>query len=310
MTQHRTILDCDPGRDDALAIALALASPAEVALLGITAVAGNVPLEQTQRNARLVAELCGRGDLPVYAGAARPLIRELETAAHVHGEEGLAGLAVREPARPLERRHAVDLLIETLRAAGPGTITLVASGPLTNLAMAFSEAPDALAGIARIVVMGGAWEAHGNVTPTAEFNIYVDPHAAAVVFGCGRPITVIGLDVTHRVRATAAHAEHLRAAGSPFGPLLRPHGEAAPDLPLHDPCTIAWLVAPDLFETHYVNLAVECEGAYTLGATVVDRRGRSGRAPNVDWATEVDGAAVLDLLVERLSRLATAPAAP
>ena len=213
MTQHRVILDCDPGRDDAFAIALALASPEEIELIGITTVAGNVPLELTHRNARFLCELCGHKRVPVHAGADRPLLRGPVTAEAVHGPSGLDGLEVAEPARPLRRQHAVDFMVETLRAAGEAAITLVACGPLTNLAMVLSEAPEVSASVRQIVLMGGASHAKGNVTPAAEFNIHVDPDAAAVVFACGRPITVFSLDATYQVLAGPEHAERLESLG-------------------------------------------------------------------------------------------------
>ncbi len=313
MTRQKIILDCDPGRDDALAIALALASPDEIELLGLTAVAGNVALELTQRNARLICEICGHGDVEVYAGADRPLARAAVTAGHVHGATGLDGIEVREPAVPLGDRHAVDFIVETLTAAGEDEITLVAVGPLTNLATAFARAPEVLPRVRRIVVMGGARREGGNVTPAAEFNIYADPEAAAAVFSCGRPLVVIGLDVTYRVLATLAHARRMEALGTPparaLAALLRPVGPRGERkfgpgaTPLHDPCTIAWLLRPELFETRHVNVAVETGSDLTLGATVVDFWSATDRAPNAHWAHEVDGEGVLDLLIDRIGRL-------
>ncbi len=313
MTAQPIILDCDPGRDDTLAIALALASPEEIASLGITTVAGNVPLELTQRNARFVCELCGHAEVPVYAGADRPLKRASVTAEAVHGQSGLEGLEVVEPRQPLESQHAVDFMIEALRASDDAAVDLVATGPLTNLAMTFSEAPDVLAKIRRIVLMGGASRAGGNVTPAAEFNIHVDPDAAAIVFACGRPITVFSLDATYQVLAGPAHANRLErlggAAGRRLAALLRPvrggnEGRFGPGrLPLHDPCTVAWLLKPALFETQAVPVAVETKGAHTLGATVVDWWGVTGRPATADWVTTADGEGVLDLLIERIARL-------
>ena len=313
MTRHRVILDCDPGRDDAFAIALALASPEEIELLGITTVAGNVPLELTERNARFLCELCGHQEVAVHAGADRPLLREPVTAERVHGESGLEGLEVEEPAMRLRRQHAVDFLVETLRSADEASVTLVACGPLTNLAMAFSEAPDILKGIRRTVLMGGASRAGGNVTPAAEFNVHVDPDAAAVVFACGRPITVFSLDATYQVLVGPDHAGRLESLGGEaarrLANLMRPYRSRAgtrfgPDrMPLHDPCTVAWLLRPGLFQTQAVPVAVETAGKHTLGATVVDWWGVTGQSANADWVTEADGEAVLDLLIERIGRL-------
>ena len=312
-SRHRIILDCDPGRDDALAIAMALASPAEIDLAGITAVAGNVPLEVTYRNARFLCELCGFPDLPVHAGAARPLVRELETATRHHGESGLEGVEVGMPAGPIGSRTAVGFIAETLRAGADGEITLVAIGPLTNIAILAREHPDLVPKVREIVVMGGASSAGGNVTPTAEFNVWADPHAAAIVFECGRPLTVHGLDVTHRVLAAPRHAERLAEAGGEaarrLAPLLHPAagsrgGRFGSDRsPIHDPCTIAWLLHPELFATETVPVAVETEGTHTLGETVVDWWRVTEREPNARWVTEADGEAVLALLIDRIARL-------
>ena len=313
MPKHRILLDCDPGRDDALAIAIALASTAEVGLVGITAVAGNVPLALTYRNARFVCDLCGFPGVPVHAGADRPLARQPVTGTRAHGESGLEGMAVDVPPLAVEPGGAIPFMNETLRAAADDEITLVAIGPLTNVAILVAESPELLPKIRRIVLMGGASRAGGNVTPAAEFNIYADPHAAARVLDCGRPMTVVSLDATHQVLATPAHAERLaRAGGEParrLAALLRPavHSRTArfgPDrLPIHDPCTIAWLLRPELFRAEPVPVAVETAGTHTLGATVVDWWGVTGKPPNAHWVTEVDGEAVLDLLIERIEWL-------
>ena len=313
MPKHRVLLDCDPGRDDALSIAMALASTSEIELVGITAVAGNVPLALTYRNARFICDLCGFPEVPVYAGADRPLARQPVTGTRAHGESGLEGMAVDVPLLAVEPGGAVPFMNETLRAAADDEITLVAIGPLTNVAIFAAESPELLPKIRRIVLMGGASRAGGNVTPAAEFNIYADPHAAARVLDCGRPMTVVSLDATHQVLATPAHAERLaRAGGEParrLAALLRPavHGRTArfgPDrLPIHDPCTIAWLLRPELFRAEPVPVAVETAGTHTLGATVVDWWGVTGKPPNAHWVMEVDGEAVLDLLIERIGRL-------
>lgn len=313
MTRHRIIIDCDPGRDDALAIALALASPEEIELIGITAVAGNVALELTERNARFICELCGHGEVEVYPGASRPLVREPLAGRETHGKMGLEGLEVREPTARRRDRHAVDFITETLKAAGENEITLVAIAPLTNLAMVFAEDPELLPRVGRIVVMGGASRTGGNITPAAEFNTFADPHAAATVYACGRPITVMSLDVTYQVLSHLDHAKRLSDTGGEaaraLANLMRPFDRRREPLfgpgriPLHDPCTIAWLLQPELFETKTVNVAVETEGSHTLGATVVDWWGVTDRAPNADWAVGVDAEAVLELLIERIGRL-------
>ncbi len=311
--RRRIILDCDPGRDDALAIAMALASPAEIDLAGVTAVAGNVPLELTYRNARFLCALSGFPDTPVHAGADRPLVREPVTATRHHGESGLEGVEVEMPAGPIGSRTAVRFIGDSLRAAAGGEITLVAVGPLTNIALLAREHPESLAKVREIVVMGGASRAGGNVTPAAEFNVYADPHAAAIVFDCGRPLTIHGLDVTHQVLAAPVHAERLERAGGEaarrLAPLLHPAtgsrgARFGPDrAPIHDPCTIAWLLRPELFRTEEVPVAVETEGPHAFGETVVDRWGVTGREPNARWVTEADGEAVLDLLIDRIARL-------
>ena len=313
MPKHRVLLDCDPGRDDALAIAMVLASTAETELVGITAVAGNVPLVLTYRNARFICDLCGFPEVPVHAGADKPLARQPVTGTRAHGESGLEGMAVEVPPLAVEPGGAIPFMNETLRAAADDEITLVAIGPLTNVAMLVGEAPELLPKIRRIVIMGGASRAGGNVTPAAEFNIYADPHAAARVFDCGRPLTIVSLDATHQVLATPAHAERLaHAGGAParrLAALLRPAALSrtarfGPDrLPIHDPCTIAWLLQPDLFEAKPVPVAVETDGTHTLGATVADWWGVTGKPPNAQWVTEVDGERVLDLLIERIERL-------
>ena len=312
-SRRRIILDCDPGRDDALAIAMALASPAEIEIAGITTVAGNVPIEVTYRNARFLRGLCGFPDTPVHAGAGRALVREPVTAVSHHGESGLEGVEVGMPAGPIESHRAVAFMADTLRASGDGDISLVAIGPLTNLALLFLGHPELVPKVREIVVMGGASRAGGNVTPAAEFNVYADPHAAAIVFDCGRPMTIHGLDVTHQVLAAPGHAERLAetggAAARQLAPLLHPAagsrgGRFGPDRsPIHDPCTIAWLLRPELFAAETVPVAVETEGTRTLGETVVDWWGVTGREPNARWVTEADGEAVLDLLIDRIAKL-------
>ena len=313
MRRRRIILDCDPGRDDALAIAMVLASAAEIELVGITAVAGNVPLALTYRNARFICDLCGFPGVAVHAGADKPLAREPVTGTRAHGESGLEGMEVDMRPGAVEPGGATAFMNETLRIAADDEITLVAIGPLTNVAALVAESPALLPKIRQIVLMGGASRAGGNVTPTAEFNVYADPHAAARVLDCGRPMTIISLDATHQVLASPARAERLARAGSEparrLAALLRPavHSRTArfgPDrLPIHDPCTIAWLLQPELFKTESVPVAVETEGTHTLGATVVDWWGVTGKPPNAHWVTEADGEGVLDLLIERIGRL-------
>lgn len=312
MTPSKIIIDTDPGQDDAAAIMLALASP-ELEVLGITAVAGNVPLALTERNARMVTEISGRGDIAVYAGADRPLARKLVTAEHVHGKTGLDGIDLFEPARPLETKHAVDFLIETLRNEPAGTITLCPLGPLTNIAMVIERAPDVVKRIKQIVLMGGGFFEGGNITPSAEFNIYVDPEAARIVFGAGIPLTMMPLDVTHKVLTTKTRVERLRANGNrasiamadmlEFFERFDEEKYGTDGGPLHDPTVIAWLLDPDMFSGRNCNVEIETGSDLTLGATVVDWWKVTGRPENVFVARDVDADRFFDLLIERLGRL-------
>jgi purine nucleosidase len=312
MSRRRVIIDCDPGQDDAVMLLLAFASPEELDVLGVTTVAGNVPLALTQRNARLVCELAGREDIPVYAGCARPMVRKLITAEAVHGNSGIDGMEIREPRLGLQRQHAVDFIVETLMASPAESVTLVPTGPLTNIAMAIVGEPAILPKVRDIVLMGGAMREGGNTTPSAEFNILVDPHAAHVVFGCGRPIVAMGLDVTHQVLATPPRIERIRAlnhdvARAVCGMLTafnrhdsRKYGFEGP--PLHDPCTIAWLLEPAIFQAKACNVAVELHSELTMGHTAVDFWNVSGRPANARWVHAVDAEAFYDLLTERLAR--------
>lgn len=304
MPARRIIIDTDPGIDDAVAILLALASP-ELAVEGIVAVAGNTPLAVTEANARAICELAGRNDIAVYAGCSRPITGSQITAEHFHGEGGLGGLVLPRPTMASRTEHGVDVTIGLLRAAPPKSIAWCALGPLTNIAMALVKAPDIVAGVGELVLMGGASRALGNVTPAAEFNIHADPHAARVVFESGLPITMVPLDVTHQVRSTAERVARIRALGTPVGTvvaalLTAPGGEPHA---LHDPCVIAHLLAPELFAGSRANVAVECESALTLGMTVVDWRGISGRPANANVLHTVDADGFYALLERRLAML-------
>ncbi|MCC5982828.1 MAG: nucleoside hydrolase [Rhodobacteraceae bacterium] len=311
--RRKIIIDTDPGQDDAVAILLALASPDEIDLLGITCVAGNVPLALTARNARVVCELAGRADVKVFAGCDRPLRRPLVTAEHVHGKTGLDGIDLPDPEMPLQGAHAVDFIIETLRAAPPGSVTLVPIGPLTNIATAFARAPEVVARVAEIVLMGGAYFEVGNITPAAEFNIYVDPEAAAAVFGAGVPLVVMPLDVTHKALTTRPRVEAFRALPGRVGPAVAAWTDfferfdkekyGSEGAPLHDPCTVAYLLRPDLFTGRHINVEIETEGRFALGMTVADWWRVSGRAPNARFMGDVDADGFFALLTERLARL-------
>lgn len=310
---RKIIFDTDPGQDDAVALLLAIASPEDIEILGVTAVAGNVPLALTSRNARIVCELGGRTDLPVHAGCDAPLARKLVTAENVHGSTGLDGIALRPPQMPLAAGHAVDFIIDTLRREAEGTVTLVAVGPLTNLATAFDRAPDIIPRIAEVVIMGGAYFEVGNVTPAAEFNIFVDPEAAKIVFEAGVPLTIMPLDVTHRALTDRTWVEGMRALGTRVGEAVaswtdfferydraKYNSEGAP---LHDPCAVAWLIRPELFSGKHINVVIETEGQYTAGMTVADWWGVTDRAPNAMFIRDVDRDGLFALLSERIGRL-------
>ncbi len=311
--KKQIILDCDPGQDDAVALALAMAAKDEIDLLGVTTVAGNVPLNLTQRNARIMCDICHRTDIKVYAGAEKPMVQPLVTAEHVHGKSGLDGIVIYEPTTPLEEKHAVDFIIETCLAADNNSIFLVTTGPLTNIGLAIERAPAILSKIKEIILMGGALREGGNITPSAEFNIYVDPEAAQIVLRCGCPIVMMSLDVTHQVLTTRKRVDAIRnldsTVGEPIASLIefyerydeeKYHLDGAP---LHDPCTIAYLIKPDLFSLKEVNVEVETEGDFTRGATVVDYWDVTERTPNVQWAHSVDDEGFFKLLNMYLSKV-------
>ena len=303
MTPVPILLDCDPGHDDAIALLLALASP-EVELRGVTTVAGNQTLEKTTANALRVLELVGREDVEVAAGADRPLVREPFVAAYVHGETGLDGTDL-PPARGTAiPRHAVDFLAERV-----GGITLVATGPLTNVALLLARHPEVRP--ERIVLMGGAI-AEGNVTPAAEFNVWADPEAARRVFASGLDLTMVGLDVTHKALVRTGHKELLRAAGRvgrTVAELLdfydRFHREVYgfDGSPIHDAVALSYAFRPDLLETRELNVEIDCESELCRGRTVVDVWCRTGRDPNARVAVDIDAPAFVELLVERVGSL-------
>ncbi len=309
---RKIIIDCDPGQDDAVALLLALASPDELELLGITTVSGNVPLDLTQRNARMMCDLAGKQDIPVYAGCAEPTVRPLITAEAIHGQTGINGIDVFEPETPLQSKHAVDFIVETLLAADESSVTLVPIGPLTNIATAISREPAILSGIEEIVIMGGAMREGGNCTPSAEFNIIVDPQAADLVFCCGRPITAMGLDLTHQVLSTVDRVERIKALGNPvaiataamlsFFDRYDTAKYTSKGAPLHDPCTVAWLLKPELFEGKACNISIETESELTMGHTAVDFWHVTDKPINTTWVHSIDADGFYDLLVERLAR--------
>ena len=299
----RILLDCDPGHDDAIALLLALASP-EAELLGVTTVAGNQTLEKTTANAIRVLEFVGRDDMPVAAGADRPLVREQVVASNVHGETGLDGPDLPPPrSSPLEQ-HAVDFLAEQIRQHG-GAVTLVPTGPLTNVALLLALHPDARP--ERIVLMGGAI-AEGNVTPAAEFNVWCDPEAAARVFASGVDVTMIGLDITHKALVTPAHVAQLEGrVGGMVSELMRFYGKFHRTVynfdgsPVHDAVAVAHVLRPGLVTTEHLNTEIDVESELCRGRTVVDVWRRSGREPNSHVGVDIDAEGFLDLLIERLN---------
>lgn len=310
---QKIIIDTDPGQDDAAAIMLALGSPQDVEVLGICAVAGNVPLRLTSRNVRMVCELSGRPDIKVYEGASAPMERPLVTAEHVHGKTGLDGPDLPEPVMTVESQHAVDFIIETLMREPSGTVTLCTLGPLTNIGLALRKAPEIAARVKRLVMMGGGFFEGGNITPAAEFNIYVDPEAARDVLASGIAITMIPLDLTHKLLTLSERVERLRALGT------RPAIALAEMLdfferfdiekygsdggPLHDPAVIAWVIRPDLFSGRECNVEIETSSPLTLGMTVIDWWRVTDRKPNALVLRDGDDAGFFDLLIERVGRL-------
>jgi len=308
MTPTPIILDCDPGHDDAIAILLAVASP-ELDLRAVTTVSGNQTLDKTTNNALRVLELAGRTDIPVYAGADAPFVRQRDVAAHVHGESGLDGPDLPQPSQSAQPQHAVEFLAQQYR--GAETPVLVATGPLTNVGLLFATHADARP--ERIVLMGGAI-GEGNRTPAAEFNIWADPEAAQRVFKEDLDTTMVGLDVTHRALIKDEHTERMRGAGR-VGKVVaelmdfyaRFHKRRYTDLegsPMHDPVCIAHLIDPTLMDVHDAFIEVDCTTGPSWGRTNVDWRGREHFGdPNAKVGLEIDGARFAELVVERISSL-------
>jgi purine nucleosidase len=311
--RRKIIIDTDPGQDDAAAIMLAFASPEEIDILGLCAVAGNVPLKLTSRNIRIICELCGRTDIPVYEGAEKPLVRKPITAEHVHGSTGLDGPVLDEPSMEAQKQHAVDFIIETLMREPAGTVTLCTLGALTNVALALLKAPEIADRVKELVMMGGGFFEGGNITPAAEFNIYVDPQAADIVFRSGMPVVMMPLDVTHQLLTTKARVGRIREIGT------RPAIAMAEMLefferfdiekygsdggPLHDPTVIAYLVKPELFQGRECNVEIEVHSELTMGMTVVDWWNVTERPANARVMRNVDADGFFELLTERFARL-------
>jgi purine nucleosidase len=307
------IIDTDPGQDDALAILLALGNPEAIEVIGITAVAGNVPLALTSRNVRVICELADRADITVCAGTDQPLLRPLVTAEHVHGKTGLDGADLPEPTMPLDPRHGVDFIIETLMTRPPGTVTLCALGPLTNLAMALIREPRIAPRIQEIVLMGGGCFEGGNITPAAEFNIFVDPHAAKVVFGSGAPVTMVPLDATHKALTTPSRVAAIKTIDSKvsratvgwldFFERFDVQKYGSDGGPLHDPCVIAWLIKPELFSGRPCNVEIETTSELTMGMTVIDWWGVTQRPKNAHVLGHVQAEGFFALITQAIARL-------
>jgi purine nucleosidase len=306
---RKIILDCDPGHDDAMAILLAHGNPS-IELLAITTVAGNQTVDKTSLNARRVCTVAGIRDVPIAAGCDRPLTRELKTAAYIHGESGLDGPAFGEPTVPLDQRHAVDLIIQLLMASR-GDITLVPTAPLTNIAAAVRKEPRIVQKVQEVILMGGAYT-RGNTTPAAEFNIYVDPEAAAIVFSAGWPLTMVGLDLTHQALATPGQLRRIASLDTPIARIAvelmeffresyrRNAGFDSP--PVHDPCAVARVIDPQVMQCVDAFVAIETRGEFSSGMTVTDFSGRLGR-PNVQVATRLDVDRFWNLMVDAIERI-------
>lgn len=313
MPSQKIIIDTDPGQDDAIGILLAFASPAELDVLGIVTVAGNVPLNLTSKNALVLCELANKTKTKVFAGCLRPLLRPLVTAEHVHGKTGLDGAKLPPPTMSLQKQHGVDWTIETLLKAKDNSITICCFAPLTNIAMAIIKAPEILPKIKKIVMMGGGFFEGGNITPTSEFNIFVDPHAANTVLSCGRPLVMLPLDVTHKALMQRKWLEDLKKLGTPVGDAaygmmtfyerfdLEKYGSGGG--PLHDPTVIAYLLQPELFEGRKVNVEIEMSSELTMGMTVVDWWKVTDRSPNVTYINQINADGFFQLILERLSLL-------
>jgi len=307
------IIDTDPSPDDAVAFLVALASPQELEVLAITTVAGNVPVNLTSKNALKALELAKRTATPVYAGAAAPLLRPLVTAEEVHGKTGFDGYDLPEPATPLATGFAPDAIVDLVMGRPAGQVTLGCLAPLTNIALAMAKEPRLAGRLREIVIMGGAFSEGGNITPAAEFNIYVDPEAASRVLQCGAPIVMIPLDCTHKALTTTPRLEKLRRAGTPvteafyhllkFNKLFDERKYGWEGGPLHDATVTAYLLAPQIFSGRKVHIEVECASPLTLGMTVVDWWGVNGKTPNVLFLRNVNADAYFDLVIERMAKL-------
>lgn len=309
--RRKIIIDTDPGQDDAVALLLAFASP-ELDILGITAVAGNVPLEKTVTNILKVCELADKVDTKVFAGSDAPMQRPLFTAEYVHGDSGLDGIELPMPTMEVQQMHAVDFIIDTIRSHPEGTVTLCTLGPLTNIGHALVKAPDIAIRIKELVMMGGGLFEAGNVTPAAEFNIFVDPEAAKLTFDAGIPIVVMPLDVTHKALTTQARIDSFSALNTTvasacvswlnFFERFDEEKYGTDGGPLHDPNVIAYLIEPELYEGRHINVDIETESDLTVGMTVADYWHVTNKPRNAVWTTRVDADGFFQLLTSRIAR--------
>lgn len=310
---RKIIIDTDPGQDDAAAIMLAFGSPEELEILGITTVAGNVPLPMTSRNARIVCELCDRRDIKVFVGCDRPIARPLVTAEHVHGKTGLDGPELAEPTMALQPQHSVDFIIETLLHEPAGTVTLCTLGPLTNIATAFRKAPGIVGRVQELVMMGGGFFEGGNITPAAEFNIFVDPEAADIVMRSGVPVVIMPLDVTHQLLTRKDRVRKIADIGTAPAKAMAEMLEfferfdiekyGSDGGPLHDPTVIAYLLKPELFDGRTCNVEIEVSSELTIGMMVVDWWHVTDRKRNARFMRSVDANGFFALLTERFARI-------
>ena len=304
---EKIIIDTDPGVDDAVALLMAFAHPAELEVLGITAVAGNVPVSQTAINARKICELANRSNIKVFAGSEGPLKGKAIDAVHVHGRTGLNGSTLPEPVMELQQQHAVDFIIETLRNEPEGTVTLCTLGPQTNIAHALNRAPDIAPRIKQIVMMGGSFFAGGNMSPVGEFNVYADPESTAIVLAAGIPTVIMPLDVTHKAIIDKEKMAGIQAINNRASAAVIEVLEAYERIsggPLHDPTVIAYLLNPAIFSGKFCNVEVELDSPLTRGMTVVDWRSKTDRAPNATWMTEIDNEQFYQMMKTSLAKLA------
>jgi purine nucleosidase len=313
MAPRKIIIDTDPGQDDAFAILFALGSPRELEVVGITTVGGNVPLALTAKNALKVIELAGRPDVPVFAGCPAPMVRRLMTAEYVHGESGLDGADLPEPVTPLQSEHAVNYLTRAIMDAPEGELTVCTLGPMTNLAMAMTMEPRIVPRIREVVLMGGGFFEGGNATPAAEFNIFVDPHAAHKVFHSGVPVTMASIDCTYTAQMTPEWLDRLRATGrraaieaANMADFFRQYGShkfPTEARPIHDACVTGYLLAPEIYEQRQCHVTVDIVSPETIGMTVVDWWHVTKRDKNCNVLRRIDPAPFFELMLERIGTL-------